>query len=127
MGGMPLVEDAPAAFIFSRRQLLQRQPAAGASAEGMGMTCGSSAHQQPLSRLQVISALHWEQRVSTEKLWPEWGCASSARKFGALGRGRVSCQRGEAGAILDIRWRLAKHAGAVYFSLLQSLTGNSDS
>ena len=42
-------------------------------------------------------------------------------------RGRFSCQRGEAGAILDIRWRLAKRAGAVYFLFLQSLTGNSNS
>ncbi|HXJ14958.1 MAG TPA: hypothetical protein VNH19_22015 [Candidatus Limnocylindrales bacterium] len=58
MGQTPLVEHAPAAFIFSTRQLRQRQAAAGASAGGMGTTCGSSAHQQPLSCLQVIGALH---------------------------------------------------------------------
>jgi len=42
-------------------------------------------------------------------------------------RWRLSCQRGEAGAIFVIRWRLAKHAGAVYFLLLQSLTGKLNS
>jgi hypothetical protein len=46
---------------------------------------------------------------------------------------RFSCQRGEADAILDVRWRLAKcpprraGAGAMYFLFLQSLTGKSNS
>ena len=84
---MPLAEEAPAAFIFSSRQLRQRQPAAGASAAGIGMTCGSSAHQQPSSFLQIICALHWEQRVSTGKLWGGGRGTSSARRFTALGAG----------------------------------------
>src|SRR5258708_40289630 len=85
---MPLGEEAPAAFIFSSRQLRQRQPAAGASAAGIGMTCGSSAHQQPSSFLQIIGALHWEQRVSTGKLWGGGRGTSSASRFAALGSGR---------------------------------------
>jgi hypothetical protein len=52
--------------------------------------------------------------VQRETIWCAW-------------RGPFSCQQGEADAILGIRWRLAKHAGAVYFSLLQSLTGKSNS
>jgi len=77
MGGMPLAEEAPAAFIFSRRQLRHRQPVGCASAAGIGMTWGSSAHQQPLACLQVIGALHWAQRVSTGKLWRDGRRASS--------------------------------------------------
>jgi hypothetical protein len=159
MGIAPLAEDSPAAFIFSRRQLRQRQPADSESAVGMGMTWGSSAHQQPFSCLQVIGASHWEQRVSTGRLWSggrrtSSGCKLVSTKPGAsdpIGadvaglvalvctvkaaaglphskvRGRFSCQRAEAGAILDIRWRFAKQAGAVYFVLLQSLTGNLNS
>jgi hypothetical protein len=84
MGSAPLAEASPVAFIFSRRQLRQRQPAAPVSVEGMGMTYGSSAHQQPLSGWQVIGALHRAQRVSTEKVWREARRASSARQFGAL-------------------------------------------
>src|SRR5229473_4531415 len=84
---MPLAKEAPAAFIFSSRQLRQRQPAAGALAAGNGMTCGSSAHQQPSSFLQVIGALHWEQRVSTGKLWGGGRRTSSARRFAVLGAG----------------------------------------
>ncbi len=68
MGSTPLAEDAPAAFIFSRRQARQRQPADLAAAVGTGRRCGSSEHQQPPSGWQVIGALHWEQRVSTGKL-----------------------------------------------------------
>ena len=52
--------------------------------------------------------------VQRETFWCAW-------------RGPFSCQQGEADAILGIRWRLAKHAGAVYFMLLQSLTGKSNS
>jgi hypothetical protein len=81
MGGMPLAENAPAAFIFSRRQLRQRQPVASESVAGMGMTCGSSAHQQPLSCLQVIGASHWEQRVSIERLWGGGRLTSSGCKL----------------------------------------------
>ena len=55
---MPLAEDAPAAFIFLRRQARQRQPVDCVSAAGMGITCGNSAHQQPPSGWQVIGALH---------------------------------------------------------------------
>jgi hypothetical protein len=85
MGSTPLAEDAPAAFIFSRRQARQRQPVDCHSA-GMGR-CGRSAHQQPGSFRQVIGALHWAQRVSTLKLWREEGRASSARQFGGRGAG----------------------------------------
>ena len=84
---MPLAEDAPAAFIFSRRQLRQRQPSDSAPAVGIGMTCGSSAHQQPLSCLQVIGASHWEQRVSTGRLWGGGRRTSSVRQFAAWGAG----------------------------------------
>jgi hypothetical protein len=65
MGSTPLVQDAPAAFIFSSRHARQRHPLEGASAAGIAITFGSSAHQQPLSCWQVIGALHWAQRVST--------------------------------------------------------------
>jgi hypothetical protein len=34
---------------------------------GMGMTCGSSAHQQLLSGWQVMGALHLAQRVCMGK------------------------------------------------------------
>ena len=84
---MPLAEDAPAAFIFSRRQVRQRQPVDCGSAAGIGMTWGNSAHQQPPSGWQVIGALHWAQRVSTGKLWRDARRASSARQFGARGAG----------------------------------------
>lgn len=84
---MPLAEDALAAFIFSRRHARQRQPVGCASAAGMGMTCGNSAHQQPPSGWQVIGALHWAQRVSTGKLWRDGRRASSARQFGAWSAG----------------------------------------
>ena len=84
---MPLAEDAPAVFIFSSKHARQRQPLDGASATGMGMTCGSSAHQQPPSCLQIIGTLHWEQRVSTEKLCRDGRRASSARQLGARGAG----------------------------------------
>ena len=93
MGSLPLVEEAPAAFIFSRRQAGQRQLEAGFHAEIMARRGAS---------------------VQRETIW-----RARARWF--------SCQRGEADAILGIRWRLAKHAEAVYFLLLQSLTGNSNS
>jgi hypothetical protein len=101
MGKTPLVEDAPAAFIFSSRQLRQRQPAAAVSVEGMGMTCGRSAHQQPPSGWQVIGALHWAQSFSTEKLWREVWRASSTRNFGARGRA-VFLSAGRSGCYLDV-------------------------
>jgi hypothetical protein len=44
----------------------QRQPTAGSP--GTGMTCGKSAHQQPGSLLQIIGALHWEQKVCMHSL-----------------------------------------------------------
>jgi hypothetical protein len=69
MGGMPLAEDSPAASIFSRRHARHRHPLYGASAAGVGMTCGNSAHQQPGAFLQVMGALHSEQRISTAKVW----------------------------------------------------------
>jgi hypothetical protein len=84
---MPLAEDAPDVFIFSSKHARQRQPLDGASAAGMGMTCGSSAHQHPLSCLQVIGALHWEQWVSTGKVCRDRRRASSARQLGARGAG----------------------------------------
>jgi len=87
MGSTPLAEDAPAAFIFSTRQVRQRQPVDCGSAAGIGMTWGNSAHQQPPSGWQVIGALHWAQRVSTAKLWREGMRASSARQFGAWSAG----------------------------------------
>jgi hypothetical protein len=83
---MPLADDASAAFIFSSRHARQRQPGC-ASVAGMGMTCGNSAHQQPPSGWQAMGALHWEQRVSTEKLWRDAWLASSARQIGAPGAG----------------------------------------
>jgi len=85
MGSKPLAEDAPAAFIFSRRQARQRQPEDCHSA-GMGRW-GRSAHQQPGSFWQVIGALHWAQLVSKRKLWPEGRRASSARQNGSLDAG----------------------------------------
>jgi hypothetical protein len=126
MGSAPLAEDAPAAFIFSRRQVRQRQPVDCGSAAGIGMTWGNSAHQQPPSGWQVIGALHWAQRVSTGKLWREARRASSARIWCAT-RGRFSCQRGEADAILKCSRSVVETCGAAYFVPLQSLTGNSDS
>lgn len=65
---MPLPEDVPAAFIFSRRQARQRQPVDWVSA-GIGITEGSSAHQQLPAGWQVMGALHWEQWVSTGEVW----------------------------------------------------------
>jgi hypothetical protein len=71
---MPLAEVGLAAFIFSRRQGRQRQPVDLDSA-GIGSACGNSAHQQLPSGWQVMGALHWEQRVSTGRLWHRflWG------------------------------------------------------
>ena len=97
------------------------------------MTCGSSAHQQPSSFLQVIGALHWEQWVSTGKLWPEWRRASSARKFGALGLGWFSCQRGEPDAILkcslpagETRESRVFHAPAITYGKFELLMRTPD-
>ena len=42
------------------------------------------------------------------------------------GRWRFSCQRGEADAILKCSLPAGESLGALYFVLLQSLTGNSD-
>jgi len=42
-------------------------------------------------------------------------------------RGRFSCQQGEADAILKCSLPAGESRGAVYFLLLQSLTGNSNS
>jgi hypothetical protein len=80
MGSTPLADDAPAAFIFWRRQVRQRQPVYRASAAGTGRRGGRSAHQQPPSGWQVMGALHLAQRVSTGKLWRDVPRASSARE-----------------------------------------------
>ena len=71
---MPLAGGALAVFIFCRRQGRQRQPVDLDSA-GIGSACGNSAHQQLPSGWQVMGALHWEQRVSTGRLWHRflWG------------------------------------------------------
>jgi hypothetical protein len=59
-------KEIPCVSSFAVRQLRQRQPFAGSS--GTGSTCGKSAHQQPGSLLQIIGALHWEQRVCMPSL-----------------------------------------------------------
>src|ERR1700746_857767 len=87
MGNTPLAEHAPAAFIFSSKHARHKHPLDVAPASGTGMTCGSSAHQQPLSCLQVIGASHWEQRVSTGKLWGGERRTSSARQLALWGAG----------------------------------------
>jgi hypothetical protein len=50
------------AAIFARKHFSQRHPS---SSEGMGTTCGNSAHQQPPSGWQVMAAPHCEHRFST--------------------------------------------------------------
>jgi hypothetical protein len=59
-------------FIFSSRQVRQRQPADCASA-GIGR-CGSSKHQQPPSGWQVIAEPHLAQMVCIKKLWDYPAC-----------------------------------------------------
>ena len=56
----------------------------------------------------------WAAGVQRETIW----CAE---------RGRLSCHRGEADAILKCSLPAGESRGAVYFLLLQSLTGNSNS
>jgi len=65
----PLGFEDSAAFIFSSRQVRQRQPLDSASA-GMGR-CGSSKHQQLPSGWHVISEPHCEQRVCMWEVWRE--------------------------------------------------------
>ena len=114
-GGFYFFEQARAAQAAGRlpfrghREMRQfGAPAAGLFLTGHGRIALSAAgfHKEIMARTRAS--------VQRETKW-------FAR------RGRFSCQQGEAGAILGIRWRLAKRAGAVYFLLLQSLTGNSNS
>ena len=102
---------------------------------GAGLGHGNDVRQLGAPATAFLLAGHWRIALGAASFHQEimgrrapnvqreTTCCVGSGRFSS---GRFSCQRGEPGAILDIRWRLAKRAGAVYFMLLQSLTGNSN-
>jgi len=122
---MPLALETPAAFYFFEEtgaaEAAGRLPFRG---HGEMRQLGAPAAGCFLTghRRIALGAAGFHKEIMARRM-----AGVQPRDKMVRGRRRFSCQRGEADAILKCSLPAGESRGAVYFLLLQSLTGNSNS